>query len=103
MAKAVIGEMSEVEVTYSRPFFSENVRLVVTGTKNVELPTEELTLEERDGTLTIPYQLTGTGFDQLTLKVSGEHKGKVVTETRRIYLRASKPAQTAEPQQVSQS
>ena len=89
MAKAVIGEESEVVVNYSRPFFSKNVRLELKGTSNVQLHLKEILLEERKGSVTIPYQLTGTGFDQITLTVSGEHKGENVRESGRIYLRAS--------------
>jgi hypothetical protein len=89
MAKAVIGEESEVVVNYSRPFFSKNVRLELKGTSNVQLHLKEILLEERKGSVTIPYQLTGTGFDQITLTVSGEHKGETVRESGRIYLRAS--------------
>ena len=65
------------------------MRLELKGTSNVQLHLKEILLEERKGSVTIPYQLTGTGFDQITLTVSGEHKGETVRESGRIYLRAS--------------
>ncbi len=88
MAKAKVGEDSEIIVTYSRPFFSDNVRLELQGSTNVQLPVTDIPLEERDGTVAITYQLSGSGFDQITLTVSGEHKGEIVRESTRIYLRA---------------
>ena len=88
MAKAVIGQDSEVIINYSRPFFAKNVRMELKGTSNVDLSQEEFLLEEREGSVVIPYQLTGTGFDQITVTVVGEHKGEMVRETRRVYIRA---------------
>ncbi|AQA18595.1 hypothetical protein BST95_10465 [Halioglobus japonicus] len=101
MARGVLNQESEIEVEYSRPFFSSHVRMEITGTSNVSLPTPTIDLDDRSGTLSIPFTLTGNGFDQITLKVTGSHKGKMVTESRRIYLRASAPA-PAEEQQLSQ-
>ena len=88
MAKARIGEKSEVTISYSRPFFSKNVRMELTGTGNVEIAEEAIMLEERNGIITIPYQLSGNGFDQITVTIIGEHKGEVVRESARVYIRA---------------
>ncbi len=65
MAKVVIGEKSSIDVKYSRPFFSDNVRLTFKGSNNVHLFQAEFSLEDRHGTLTIPYQLTATGYDTI--------------------------------------
>ena len=88
MAKTLIGEKSEITVNYSRPFFSKNVVLKVSGTSNIQLFQEAIELDDRSGTVSIPYQLSGSGFDSITLTVSGEHKGEVVREVARIYIRA---------------
>ena len=88
MAKAVIGEKNGINIKYSRPFFSDNVRLTLKGSNNVQLFQAEFSLEDRDGRLDIPYQPTGTGYDTITLTISGEHKGKTVHESGRMYLRA---------------
>jgi hypothetical protein len=88
MVKADIGERSEIEITYTRPFFSKNVRLKLTGSSNVSLYQEELVLEDRKGSFTVPYELGGFGYDFITLTVSGKHNGEMVKETGRIYLRA---------------
>lgn len=88
MAKAVVGEKSSIDIKYSKPFFSENVRLTLKGSNNVHLFEAEFSLEDRTGILNIPYRLTGTGYDTITLSISGEHKGKTVRESGRIYLRS---------------
>ncbi|MEM1110267.1 MAG: hypothetical protein AAGI11_00045 [Pseudomonadota bacterium] len=89
MVRAGIGERSELVVNYERPYFSKNVRLKVTGSRNVNLHSQELQLDDRKGTFTIPYELSGSGYDTITLTVSGEHKGEVVTEVGRVYVRAN--------------
>ncbi|MGI9315837.1 MAG: hypothetical protein ACR2QW_00780 [bacterium] len=88
MAKAKIGENNELTVSYSRPFFSKNVRMELKGSGNVKLAEEALLLEDRNGSVTIPYQLNGNGFNQITVTVIGEHKGEIVRESGRVYIRA---------------
>ena len=88
VVKAVIGEEDEIVVDYTRPFFSKNVRLEVRGTKNVQLLQREIDLDERSGTVSIPYQLLDSGYDSITVIVSGEHKGETVREVGHIYVRA---------------
>lgn len=86
MARAVIGAESSIDIKYSRPFLSDNVRLTLNGSNNVQLFQAEFSLEDRAGTLNIPCRLTGTGYDTITLTISGEHKGETVHESGRIYL-----------------
>ena len=101
MVKARIGEQSEISVNYSRPFFSKNVTLKVKGSTNVKIEEVEYPLEDRNGSLTIPYELAASGFDTIILTVSGEDGGEMVTESARIYVRAR--PQAAEPEiQVSE-
>ncbi|MGB1140311.1 MAG: hypothetical protein ACPG1A_05385, partial [Halioglobus sp.] len=50
MAKAVIGEKSEIEVKFARPFFSKDVRLKARGTENIDVLEADFPLEEREGT-----------------------------------------------------
>lgn len=95
MLKATIGESGEFSVNYSRPFFSKNVSMKLAGTKNVELSQSEIMLEDRDGTIDIPYVVTGNGFDSIYLTISGEHKGKSVIQRAQIYIRAK--AEAKEP------
>ncbi|MDJ0927766.1 MAG: hypothetical protein QNJ73_08955 [Gammaproteobacteria bacterium] len=89
MVRPVIGERSELIVNYSRPFFSKNVRLEVEGTPNVQLHLEEIALDDRDGTVTIPFHVSDSGFDLITLTVSGTHKGEMVSESKRITVQGS--------------
>ena len=98
MTKAVIGDESAIAVSFSRPFFSDNVSLKIKGTKNVQLLQDEFILEDRSGIINIPYELTGSGYDTITLTVSGEHKGEIVSESGRIYIRAASKPKTEELQ-----
>lgn len=88
MLKAKIGEDSEFSVSYSRPFFSKNASMQLSGTANVELSQDIIALDERDGIINIHFQLTGLGFDSISLTIRGEHKGESVVQRRRIYIRA---------------
>ncbi len=99
-ARSVLGENSEIVVNYSRPFFSSDVRIEVKGTGNIVLPQPSIPLDDREGTVTIPYQLVGAGYDAITLTVKGEHKGEMVQQVRRIYVRA-KPSVPAQEQLVT--
>ncbi|MEM9255235.1 MAG: hypothetical protein AAGA91_07295 [Pseudomonadota bacterium] len=102
MAKSSIGEQSEVMVSYARPFFSKDVRLEVSGTRNVSLDVDVVPLIDREGVVTIPYEVTGTGFDTITLTVVGQHKGKTVRQVGRMYVSA-KPAQKEPAQEMQVS
>lgn len=95
MAKAVTGERSEIVVQFSRPFFSKDVRLQVRSTRNIEVLQGDFLLEERSGSVTIPFEVTVSGFETLTLTVTGEHKGETVQEYGRIYVSASPGADSA--------
>ena len=101
MASAVIGETNEITVDFSRPLFSENVRLELKGTRNVLLSEDVIALDERSGTVNISYQMLGSGYDSIRLTIIGEHKGKTVREVGQIYVRAKRPKAPAE-EQVSQ-
>jgi hypothetical protein len=101
MMKATVGEESEFLVNYSRPFFSKNVYMEFSGTANVELLQRKIPLEDRDGIVTIPFRLNGSGFDSITLTVRGEHKGKSVLQRAQIYIRA-KPDSPKQDLQVSE-
>ena len=93
MVMATVGEETGVSVEYTRPFFSKDVTLTVTGSKNIVLEQEQWVLDERTGTLDIPYTLNGKGYDTILVTVAGEHQGKAVKESRRIYVRPrSEPA-----------
>lgn len=98
MMKSVVGAETEVAIAYSRPFFSKNVSLTITGTNNVALDQDQIILQDREGTVTVSFELTGSGYDYITLTVTGEHKGEVVREVARVYVRAIVAEQDAELQ-----
>ena len=97
MAKAVVGQEGEILVQFDRPFFSKNVRLKASSTKNLRVLNAEFPLEDREGSISIPYRVLGEGAATITLTVTGEHKGESVRQLGRIYVRASKAV--AEPAQ----
>jgi len=97
MAKAVVGQEDEILVQFDRPFFSKNVHLKANSTKNLLVLNADFPLEDREGSISIPYQVLGEGAATITLTVTGEHKGEFVRQVGRIYVRASKPV--AEPDQ----
>lgn len=100
LSRATIGETNEIVVNYTRPIFSKNVSLKLTGTRNIQLSQDVIELDERSGSVSFSYQLADSGYDSITLTVSGEHKGETVRVVRRIYVRANKASPTAD-QQVS--
>ncbi len=96
LARASIGATNEIVVSYSRPMFSKNVEMKLTGTRNIVIPENVILLDEREGTVSIAYELTGSGYDSITLEVTGEHKGETVRQVARIYVRAKKIASAQE-------
>ncbi len=86
MAKAVVGEESEIVVEFARPFFSKDVRLTVSGTENIKILDEDFPLDERAGTVRIRFEALDSGFETMRFTVSGQHKGETVREFGRIYI-----------------
>ena len=88
MMRARVGEKGEIIINYSRPVLSKNVRLTVWASENVALDSEELPLEKMSGSVNLGYELTANaGYASIILTVVGEHFGKVVNQSSRIYLR----------------
>ncbi len=98
LARASIGENNEVVVNYSMPDSAKDVKLKLSGTRNIELIQSVIALEEEEGEINIAYQLTGSGYDSITLELTGEHKGEKVRHVARIYVRANKIASTTTDQ-----
>ena len=90
LARASIGENNEIVVAYSMPGNAKDVKLKLSGTRNIELAQSVIQLDEEEGELNIAYQLTGSGYDSITLEITGEHKGEKVRQVARIYVRANK-------------
>lgn len=87
--KAIIGEQSEILVNYERPWRSKHVKLKITGTKNIELIDTDLALEDREGAIPVRFKLVGKGYNNLTLIVSGEHKGETLSYYSKIFVGAA--------------
>ena len=96
MAKAVVGEESEIVVEFARPFFSKDVRLTVSGTENIKILDEDFPLDERAGTVRIRFETLSSGFETMRFTVSGQHKGETVREFGRIYISSDNKLGTQE-------
>lgn len=92
-AWAVVGEQEEIEVEYRRPFFAKAVRIELSGSDKVELSEDSFQLDDRTGVVNIRFQVKALGYNTINLTVLGEHKGELVREYSRIYVRSkAKPA-----------
>jgi asparagine N-glycosylation enzyme membrane subunit Stt3 len=88
MAKVEIDEESQVVIEYDRPWRSDNVELTISSTAGITLPLKNIELDDLDGEVKLPFLLTKSGYNSITIKVTGEHKGKPVTSTSMVYVRA---------------
>lgn len=92
LARASVGESNELMVSYTMPSDAENVQIKLSGTRNIELTQDVIELSEEEGSINITYELTGSGYDSITMEVTGEHAGEPVRQVARIYVRANKIA-----------
>ena len=89
VAKATLGEESEITVEYKRPWRSSNVYMKLKSTSGIRLIDNSIALEEFDGLVKVRYSLEKAGLNSITIQVNGEHKGQSVTSSRMIYIRAN--------------
>jgi len=89
VAKATLGEESEITVEYKRPWRSSNVYMQLKSTSGIRLIDNSIALEEFDGLVKVRYSLEKAGLNSITIQVNGEHKGQSVTSSRMIYIRAN--------------
>ncbi|MGB1403108.1 MAG: hypothetical protein ACPH3I_07135 [Porticoccaceae bacterium] len=89
VAKATLGEESEITVEYKRPWRSSNVYMQLKSTSGIRLIDNSIALEEFDGLVKVRYSLEKAGLNSITIQVNGEHKGQSITNSRMIYIRAN--------------
>lgn len=87
MVKAPLGSEQEIVVEYERPWFSDDVKVVLHSTAGIQLPDKTLELEDYDGTIKIRYSLEKSGYNYISLRVSGTHRGDEVTQSSIVYIR----------------
>lgn len=92
VAKAMLGENSEITIEYERPWRSDNVTMELKSTSGIKLLDESIALEDFKGSVKVRYSLEKAGLNSITIKVSGEHKGESVSGSRMIYVRAKTPS-----------
>ena len=91
--KVSVGEEAAITISYNRPWRSENVKISLTGTSNIELLQDELALEELEGEVTARFKLLGPGYNSIKIAVSGDHKGQPVVQHSIIYVGARSNAE----------
>ena len=100
MVKAPLGTEQELVVEYERPWFSDDVSVLLTSTAGVKIHENIVELEDYKGTVNIRFSLEKNGYNSISLKVSGKHKGEIVNHSSIVYIRAKK-TEPAESMQVS--
>jgi hypothetical protein len=101
VAKAILGENSEITIEYERPWRSKNVHMQLKSTSGIKLNDKSIALDDFDGSIRIRYSLETAGFNSITMQVNGEHKGQSIFSRRVIYVQAKKTSIEANNLQVS--
>ncbi len=101
MKKVEIGKKTQMTVVYERPWFSKNVQMELSSTNGVKLQRSNIPLDDYDGSVNINFSLEQPGYNMITLKVSGEHKGETLAYSRVVYVHAKKPATKNDTLQLS--
>ncbi len=97
---AVIGEEAELSIEYDRSDVSENVRIQVSGTANVEVLDQDIELMALTGEVKARFRLTGKGYDMITITISGDHEGENLSYSSRVFVRA-KPVASKQTADIS--
>lgn len=101
LSAVVIGEDSVITIDYDRPWFSKGVSMRFTGSRNVEMLDEDIVLTDYQGTVSACFRLNGRSFDGITVTVSGEHKGEVLSYTSRVHVMAKNTVSSQDRQVTS--
>ena len=84
----VIDENSDLKIDYDLPEMAKNVSLQFAATRNVELMEDDIQLTDLNGTATTRFRVKQKGVDTITVTVSGEHEGEVISYSSKIYINA---------------
>lgn len=87
----VTNEDTKFDIDYDLPPEAKNVSLQFTANENVEILDQDIELKELNGTATARFRVKRKGVDIITVTVSGEHEGEVLSYSSTIYINA-KPA-----------
>jgi len=87
-AVVVIDQDSDLKIDYDLPEMAKNVSLQFAATSNVELMQDDIQLTDLNGTATTRFRVKQKGVDTITVTVSGEHEGEVISYSSKIYINA---------------
>ena len=87
-AVAVVEEDTNLKVNYKLPPSAKNVSLHFAATSKLELLDSEIDLTDQEGSVTARFRAHKKGVDIITVTVSGEHKGEVLTYSSKVYISA---------------
>ncbi len=85
------NEDANIEIDYDLPPKAKNVSLQFTANDNVEMLDQDIELEGLNGTATARFRVKEKGVDIITVTVSGEHEGEILSYSSTVYINA-KPA-----------
>ena len=85
-AKAEQGEPSELTINFERPWRSRNVTMQFKSTPGIQLIDTSIALEDLEGAVKVRYLLEKPGFNNITIKISGEYKNESISNSRVIYI-----------------
>ena len=84
-----MDEESNVTLDYKRPWFSEQVQIKLTASKNIELLDSVFELDDFSGRVMPRFRLKGAGMNMITVTVSGKHRGEFHRYQTGLYVRAA--------------
>ncbi|ARN72703.1 hypothetical protein [Oceanicoccus sagamiensis] len=100
VAKAVQGEPSELTINFERPWRSSNVTMQFKSTPGIQLIDTSIALEDFEGAVKLRYLLEKPGFNNITIKISGEYKNESISSSRVVYIQPKKTLRKPTNQQV---
>lgn len=98
IAKILLDTQSEITIEYNRPWRSRNVRMQLSSSSGVTLEEKDIELTDYDGQGTVHFSLERAGYNTISIKVVGAHKGEQVASSSVIYVQAKKPVNSGDMQ-----
>ena len=85
-----LNEDSTITIDYKRPWRSKDVSIQLAGSRNIELQNDNITLEKTRGSVEAKFRLKAAGYNNITLTITGNHKGKPFNQVSRVFVGARK-------------
>ena len=83
---AVIGESTNLDVSYEIPPASKGVKLEFAANEKVDVIDQNIAIDDQSGTVTARFKPLAKGLNIITVTVSGEHEGEEYQYSSRVYV-----------------